>query len=258
MKDRNLHINCSFNKEVVEKRTKTLKKVMRYYFDTKQIGKHISESKKGKQTGENNPNYGHHLSEEVRKKISDKSKLYWEKVKSDPEKREMIRKRNSQIMRTRNLTNNPMWDLHIKEKAKKAIKKTFLEFPERHPNYVMGQKGFVSSLERKMVEILDSLYLKYVRQYPVRVFAKSRPRFIDLAIPDRKIGIECDGGYWHNDEQRDAKRDWEILSVLPSGWIIYHFSEKEIENLHNKMSSLKNLFDILSEGRLLISLNGGR
>jgi len=44
-------------------------------------------------------------------------------------------------------------------------------------------------------------------------------RFIDVAFPSYKIGVEYDGEYWHQDEAADRARDKELESA---GWMIIH------------------------------------
>jgi hypothetical protein len=47
--------------------------------------------------------------------------------------------------------------------------------------------------------------------------------FIDFADPIKRIGIECDGKRWH-DQEKDAKRDAELLR---EGWFIYRATGSE-------------------------------
>lgn len=64
-------------------------------------------------------------------------------------------------------------------------------------------------------------------------------RFVDFAIIDKSIGIECDGEYWHRGrEKEDTKRD-EYLSGL--GWTIIHLKGKEIKHDLANALSLKLL-----------------
>lgn len=127
-----------------------------------------------------------------------------------------IDKKHSERMKTK----NPMWMEGVKEKSIETRNKFFLEHPERHPNRIMAEKGFISSLERKMMEILDELQIDYKHQFPIDRF------FADFAIEDLKIVIECDGEHWHKDTEKDNERQRLIESL---GWTVLRFSEKRIK-----------------------------
>ena len=66
-----------------------------------------------------------------------------------------------------------------------------------------------------------------------------QPVVIDLAFPDVRVGVECDGDKWHgspDDVSRDKKRDGKLNRL---GWIIMRFREKEIEG--NTSTVLDNI-----------------
>lgn len=49
------------------------------------------------------------------------------------------------------------------------------------------------------------------------------PYRIDLAYPDLKVGVECDGRQWHS-EDRDVERDNRRTRYLEGqGWVIVRF-----------------------------------
>lgn len=51
---------------------------------------------------------------------------------------------------------------------------------------------------------------------------------IDIYIPSKKIGIEYDGDYWHNDEERDIQKD---IICKNNGIKIYRIREPKCKNL---------------------------
>lgn len=56
-----------------------------------------------------------------------------------------------------------------------------------------------------------------------------RPLLIDIAFPDIKIAVECDGTAFHGSpeqKQRDAARDKKLNNI---GWIVLRFDENEIK-----------------------------
>ena len=110
-----------------------------------------------------------------------------------------------------------------RKKQSKSLKKLYKEHPEKHPNAICANQD-VSSLERKTGDLLDELGVDYVRQYNVD------NRWIDIAIPKRKLFLECDGEYWHQDKEADRERDAYIMSLKPD-WNIIHLEEHEIKEL---------------------------
>jgi intein/homing endonuclease len=54
--------------------------------------------------------------------------------------------------------------------------------------------------------------------------------FLDVALPELKVAVECDGGNWHNSKQareRDAKKDAYLRG---HGWEVFRFSGKRIKD----------------------------
>lgn len=79
-----------------------------------------------------------------------------------------------------------------------------------------------SSLERTICNLLDSLSIPYTTQYRIERF------WIDIAFPDYKLAVECDGIYWHsfsNSHERDRRKDKAIKKY---GWRLLRFTENEI------------------------------
>jgi very-short-patch-repair endonuclease len=49
---------------------------------------------------------------------------------------------------------------------------------------------------------------------------------LDIAFPDEKLDVECDGKYWHmRHPERDARRDLDLTSW---GWTVLRFSGTRI------------------------------
>jgi len=96
----------------------------------------------------------------------------------------------------------------------------------------LGSRGKTSFIERKICWLLEQKGMSFEAQYCFnrRVsFKNGQPRryFIDVAIPEYRIAIECDGAYWHANTDEDAKRQQEIEDA---GWTVVRFSEKQIRN----------------------------
>ncbi|MEY2703076.1 MAG: Tenacibaculum phage PTm1 [Bacteroidota bacterium] len=81
------------------------------------------------------------------------------------------------------------------------------------------QPKYLSSLNSKITDLLD----KYNIQYKTNTRKVIKPLEIDILVPDKKIGIELNGLYWHSELFKDSK---------------YHLNKtvqcenKEIELLH--------------------------
>jgi hypothetical protein len=69
----------------------------------------------------------------------------------------------------------------------------------------------ISGPQLKLYEEVKQQYPTAVLEYPVGGFC------IDIAVPDLKLAFEYDGEYWHQDKEKDKKRD-KVLNSL--GWIV--------------------------------------
>ena len=109
---------------------------------------------------------------ESRKKISDAMLKFHEE---HPEWADEQSKRITEVHK-----NNP----HLAEEHSEAMKEFYIENPDKHPFYIRFQKGYISSLEKIMMEILDSLNIEYIHNHPQIGY------FIDFAIIDKKIAMQ--------------------------------------------------------------------
>ena len=137
-------------------------------------------------------------------------------------KEETIRIRNSISIGTAKWReDNPeLWEA-AKLKMSIIKKELYKNHPEKHPNYIMAQKGHESLLEKLMKGELENRDIKFTKQEHIDKF------WVDFAIPDLKIAIECDGEYWHQDKEKEINRDNIIKSY---GWDILHFTGEQIIN----------------------------
>ncbi len=125
---------------------------------------------------------------------------------------------------------NPATVPEVRARMTASYAKTMLLHPERHPNVVMAQRGFITSIERKVKELLDTIGIAYTQQHPVDRF------FVDFAIPSLMVAIEVDGNYWHKDTQKDADRQ---AIIEGKGWYVVRFREDQInDNLQSVSQEL--------------------
>ena len=105
----------------------------------------------------------------------------------------------------------------ISQKTRRRLK----ENPDSHPSRIVAKKGFRTTCEREIESFLKCAKVKYKTQYPVG------KHFVDFLIPSKRMVIEADGAFWHQDQIKDIKRDKDLKRELP-GWKIVHihFSEE--------------------------------
>lgn len=110
---------------------------------------------------------------------------------------------------------------HIKKKTSEFFKQLWYNNPELHPNRKMPN---VSKPQKKLYKIISRIFGEnfVFLEYPVRT--NKSTRFIDVAIPMFNLGFEYDGNYWHQDKEKDLKRDKELEEV---NWNIIHLSEEK-------------------------------
>lgn len=83
----------------------------------------------------------------------------------------------------------------------------------------------LSSVEKAGLSILKGIGLNPIPHYAFDIYN------IDLALPDKNIGIEINGGNWHNEKNRleiDNRRDDFLIK---NGWIIKRFKAEEFNEL---------------------------
>jgi len=97
-------------------------------------------------------------------------------------------------------------------------------------NRKLAQNKYSTFIEKKMEWLLKQKGINYIHTYPFKrdVYYKNgdkRLYFIDFVLTDYKIAIECDGWYWHQDKEKDLKRQREIED---KGFTILRFTDNEI------------------------------
>lgn len=127
---------------------------------------------------------------------------------------------------------NPSKVPEVRRRMTESYKRFIRRHPERHPNVIMSKKGFVSKPERSMAKILDGLGQKYTRQFPVDRF------FTDFALPKRKIVIEVDGQYWHQNKKKDQERQ---NIIEQQGYTVLRFTDGQMKNQGAVRDELKRM-----------------
>lgn len=89
-----------------------------------------------------------------------------------------------------------------------------------------------SSIERKVFDGLVGFGYLPITQYKIGRYS------LDLAFPQLKLDIECDGEIWHNTPQaieKDRKRD---IYMRERGWSVLRFTDKEINENPQRVVNL--------------------
>jgi DNA mismatch endonuclease, patch repair protein len=86
-----------------------------------------------------------------------------------------------------------------------------------------------TSIELKIQKGLQKQSINnFIEQYPFKI------TLIDIAFPEQKIAVYCDGDYWHN-LPGCKERDEKVNTFLASfGWKVLRFWEHDINNNLNQ------------------------
>ena len=116
-------------------------------------------------------------------------------------------------------------------------KKYYAENPEKHPNFILAQKGYETSIEKKMRLALEKKQISFEKQFKIDRF------WVDFAVTAHRLVIEADGEYWH-DKERDAKRD-EIINS--HGWRVLRFTETQInKNIEFCIANIQEAISLIA------------
>ena len=180
-----------------------------------EIKKRISENRKGKCLGENNPS----KREVVRNKI---------------------REKRIGVAHPFLFTNNPAKRPEVRSK----ISKKLIEWIEKHPErHALSKISKNKNEMRKTTELPTHNFLKslgfeidkdYFFNYNIGMY------WSDFVFPKLKIAIECDGNYFHKFKKakmRDARKE---IWLKQQGWQVIRLTEDETKNNNfYKLSFLK-------------------
>lgn len=132
---------------------------------------------------------------------------------------------------------NPLKDSEISNKKSEKMKgkpsklkgKTYEEIHGKEKSEqlkedkkISGAKGYllapkISKPQIELYKLVKSIEPSAELDYPLIGYV------LDIAIPEKKICIEYDGSYWHQDKNKDKKRD-EVLERI--GWKTIRFIDR--------------------------------
>jgi len=230
-----------FSKEHREKASRSLKghKV------SKETRKKISEANKGKAPW----NKGKHLTEEDKKRksiaakkraITPEGKKQLKELNKASHTPEAEEKRSKSISKQnkKRYQENPQLGKIITQKAHERTRQMVKEgtHPFQKPENRLKAKRARSQrnyggtwIERKIGWLLKEMNLETIPQTPIPYGVDSwgRPNhlFPDWFLPNHNLIIECDGVYWHQDEERQRERDSVFFEC---GYRVLHLTGPEI------------------------------
>jgi hypothetical protein len=94
--------------------------------------------------------------------------------------------------------------------------------------------------ERLFAAWCDKNEIEYSRQFQIKPFTH---RF-DFVIINRRLLVEIDGEYWHENEQQKTKDNAFDSFAVSEGYTVIRFSDKEIHQ--TKMNCFNKLYDALN------------
>ncbi len=132
---------------------------------------------------------------------------------------------------------NPVHKKGVKEKIRKTLLQTYKDHPEilenRKPAGINQFSNNLTSIEEPIANLLEKFGIPY--EHNVRV-----GRFFPDFIINNNIIIECDGEYWHQDTEKEERRDKYLLE---RGFQVFHLMGKEI--MQNAELALMSVLDQL-------------
>jgi len=162
------------------------------------------------------------LSIKTRERFSKYTDEQWRRVRENNKRARLIfeqnmteEQREERRKRFREISIKNWQNLEFRDKVTERMLNGGAEYAKKHNcNPSKPQKQFY--------ELVTEIYPQAILNKALRL-KRHKVCFIDIAIPDKKIAIEYDGSYWH-DEEKDNERDllivhkdWKILRYID--WI---------------------------------------
>jgi very-short-patch-repair endonuclease len=120
-----------------------------------------------------------------------------------------------------------------REIQRQRMKNIYKNNPEKHPNRIMARRHGQSKQQYELYLLIKEKYPEAEFEYPIKT--NYSWRFADIALPSKKIDIEFDGEYWHQNKLLDDLRTKHLNEI---GWKVIRFDKTTI---HLCMGELKNV-----------------
>ena len=203
-----------------------------------------TEFKKGQCSGEKNPFYGEHHTEETKRKL--RKNIPWNKNKKGIYSKETIRKMSEGKLGDK----NPVKREDVRKKISKTKIRLYKEgkierinsgsiTKERRAKQVFPLKD--SSIEVKIQNFLKQLGIEFFTHQYIKI---EHGYQCDILIPSMNLVIECDGDYWH---KYPVGRDIDHIrtkELIQKGFKVlrlweFEIKEMDINNFKNKINNSK-------------------
>jgi very-short-patch-repair endonuclease len=159
----------------------------------------------------------------VRKKLSNSAIGY-----KQPEER-----KKSHGRKLRKLWKDPKSKYNSKERDEK-LRKWMLSGHAVYMNeFIKNPSKPQVELWKLVTKICPYVYLNFSVTHLKNTYS------IDISIPKLEIAIEFDGGYWHQDEEKDLKRQEELEE---DGWIFLRYKD-EVPKIEQIKDDIKKLLE---------------
>jgi very-short-patch-repair endonuclease len=132
---------------------------------------------------------------------------------NNPQKNPDVRKRTSETLKgkpskLKGKTYEEILGEEITIRRKKELKRSGAQGQSLTPR--------ISKPQLQLYEIIKQQYPTAILEYPILDYC------LDIAVPEKKLCFEYDGSYWHQDKEKDKKRD-QVLYEL--GWKVIRFRD---------------------------------
>jgi len=114
------------------------------------------------------------------------------------------------------------------KKLGKQLQQFLKDNPHKHANHICAQKGHRTKIEKLMEEAFREQGLLPEFQFHIEGL------WADFAFIEQKLVVECDGEYWHQDQEKEQQRDDRLKEA---GWDVVHLKEKEILDHPNALAT---------------------
>jgi len=202
------------------------------------LGKHLSkEHKKKLSISIIGKNLGKHLSKEHKKKIGDGQRTSFKEI------RKFVESQGYELLSKESDYKNQFSYLWFRCPKGHILKKRWDGFLAgyrcrecyteiQRQKMLNGQAAYMLSFNRNPSKPQVKLFNLIKERYPSAIINYQVLNFsIDIAIPNLRIAIEYDESYWHQDQEKDNKRQKEIED---QGWTFLRYrdyvpSKEELE-----------------------------
>lgn len=130
----------------------------------------------------------------------------------------------------------------LKPRPKRPVEKVELTEQGEKP-FIAPANYLMNKPEQKLYNALHKHGIKVIPQFkPIR----GRKYLLDFALPNFKLGIECDGTIFHDSPKKRELDDQRDKLLMRHGWYIHRFTEQDINDRMDTVV-LPKIFEIIRQ-----------